>query len=138
MVYNQANEVALEEKLFSCRNCGDCCRGYGGTVVTDQDITRIAAHLGTDSTSFIDDFCEFSGAKPVLTQSKDGYCIFWDEICTIHPVKPRMCRDWPFIPCLLIDPRNWHVMASMCPGISKEIPLHLLETVVRKRHPFPL
>ena len=35
-----------EQNLFTCTQCGDCCRGYGGTYVTDADIRRIAAFTG--------------------------------------------------------------------------------------------
>lgn len=136
MVYNPDNETAREVQLFNCKRCGDCCHGYGGTVVSKQDIIRIAAYLGKDSTSFVDECCEFSGTKPILTQNKDGYCIFWNKICTIHPVKPRMCREWPFIPGLLVDPHNWQIMASMCPGMSPKPPFHLVERALRETRGF--
>ena len=34
------------EDLFTCRQCGDCCRGYGGTRLTSEDIAAIAAFTG--------------------------------------------------------------------------------------------
>ena len=134
MQYSQTQTLSIEKQLFSCKKCGACCKGYGGTYVTEQDIRRIRAYIETDLVTVGDDFYQYSGTKPILAQRADGYCIFWDQICTIHPVKPRMCKDWPFIPSLLVDPFNWYVMASMCPGIRKETPPHLVQTVVKRKH----
>ncbi len=102
--------------IFKCEKCGDCCKGYGGTYVTANDIEAIAAYLKTDPESFIKDYCYMSGSRPVLAQKKDGYCIFWDKICTIHPVKPKMCKQWPFIKSVLIDVNNWQIMAGFLSG----------------------
>jgi hypothetical protein len=99
------NETAIP--VFDCRQCGDCCRGYGGTYVTVRDIRRIAAYIGEDPDTFIDRHCQMSGKRPVLAQAENGYCIFWEELCRIHPVKPRMCRRWPYIDAVLADIQNW-------------------------------
>jgi Fe-S-cluster containining protein len=115
-------------QIFQCKNCGDCCRGYGGTFLSEKDIKTIAGHIGAEVESFLAEYCEFSGTKPILTQGKNGYCIFWDDGCTIHPVKPYMCKAWPFIASVLIDADNWHIMSSMCPGIDEDVP----DSVVRK------
>ncbi len=32
-------------EIFDCKKCGDCCKGYGGTFVTEQDIKAISAYL---------------------------------------------------------------------------------------------
>ncbi len=80
------------DALFECRLCGDCCKGYGGTYVTREDIEAISRYIDTDSRKFVADYCQLSGTRPVLAQGTDGYCIFWDKLCTIHPVKPLMCR----------------------------------------------
>ena len=120
------------EDIFSCTQCGDCCKGFGGTYLTEEDIRAIADFLREDPGRFIDQYCEMSGSRPVLAQGADGYCIFWDALCTIHPVKPRMCRQWPFIQSVLKDPANWHIMASMCPGIRTDIPDRVIRQCVEK------
>ena len=106
------------EDLFQCRRCGQCCRGYGGTYVEPADVDAIAAYIDCSPRDFIARYCNFSCGRPVLAQRADGYCIFWQDLCTIHPVKPRMCRRWPFIPALLREVANWHAMATACPGIQ--------------------
>lgn len=117
--------------IFECRKCGDCCKGYGGTYLSRQDIENIAEYVGADADSFESKFCRFSGGRPVLAQQENGYCIFWDELCTVHPVKPRMCRQWPFIESVLVDVRNWHIMASMCPGIRTDVPDRAIRECVK-------
>jgi uncharacterized protein len=111
------------EALFTCTRCGDCCRGYGGTYVDAQEIAAIAAFIRTDPSVVVERHCRLSGGKHLLAQREDGYCVFWDERCTIHPVKPRMCRRWPFIESVVTEPQNWLIMAGFCPGMRTDIPL---------------
>ena len=121
-----------QNALFECRKCGDCCRGYGGTYVTDEDIETISRFIGTENQNFVRDFCQMSGRRPVLSQKADGYCVFWDKLCTIHPVKPLMCRRWPFVKSLLVDSKNWKIMADSCPGINPDAPGYKVEDRVKK------
>ena len=59
----------------------------------------------------------------MIKTSESGYCIFWDKLCAIHEVKPRMCKIWPFIESILVDPSNWAIIKSMCPGIRDDVNL---------------
>ena len=104
-------------EIFKCQKCGDCCKGYGGTFLTRKDIKTIAEHIGKNPNAFITKYCQRSGDKTILAQGLNGYCIFWDKFCTIHPVKPRMCREWPFIKSVLVDAKNWHIIAGSCRGM---------------------
>jgi len=108
------------QELFKCTLCGDCCHGYGGTYVTADDIRAIADCIGVSPENFMRTYCRMSGSRPVLGQQDNGYCLFWDKVCTIHAVKPQMCRAWPFIESVLVDTNNWRSMASMCPGIRTD------------------
>ena len=126
------SDPMVSEMLFECRRCGDCCKGYGGTYVTREDIEAISGYIGTDSRKFVTDYCQLSGNKPVLAQGSDGYCIFWDKLCTIHPVKPLMCRRWPFLKSILVDSKNWQTMADSCPGIHTDAPARTLKNHVEK------
>lgn len=120
------------KNIFKCRQCGDCCKGYGGTFLSEKEIERIAAYIHTDSKAFVENYCQISGEKAVLAQAGDMYCIFWDGLCTIHPVKPRMCKAWPFIESVLIDINNWYIMASLCPGIRTDVPNRIIKECVAK------
>ena len=122
------------QTFFECQQCGDCCKGYGGVFVTPEDIYAIADYLRTDRGHFVENYCQMSGTKPVIAQGPDGYCIFWDNSkqCTIHPVKPLMCRKWPFLESILIDPANWLIMADSCPGIQTDVAVDTLLKFVKQ------
>jgi Fe-S-cluster containining protein len=118
------------DPVFRCTQCGECCKGYGGTYVSQKEISQISAYLRVDAKDFMQNYCQFSGGRPVLAQAENGYCIFWDKICTIHPVKPEMCRQWPYIRSILIDLDNWRMMASTCPGMRRDAsPDQILQAV---------
>ncbi len=114
---------------FDCTMCGECCNGYGGTYVTEDDIKAIAEYTGTDPDSFVNDYCSFSNGRPLLKSGENGKCVFFREKCSIHPVKPRMCREWPFIPAVLNEPGNWELMADACPGIKTDVDKETLKKI---------
>ena len=120
MRYDRASD------FFECTQCGSCCKGYGGTRVDPKDIAAIADFLNLTVQTATARYCVLSGNKFVLGQRADGYCIFFDKNCTIHPVKPLMCRRWPFIPSLLVDILNWQIMAVSCPGIHRDVDVEAL------------
>jgi uncharacterized protein len=120
------------ENLFQCQKCGDCCKGYGGTYVSEDDIKKISSYIGTPAAQFISQYCCMSNNKPLLAQRADGYCIFWNDVCTIHPVKPKMCKDWPFISSVLVDPNNWNLMSSVCPGIRTNYPDEVIADCIKR------
>ncbi|NVM23502.1 MAG: YkgJ family cysteine cluster protein [Desulfobacterales bacterium] len=107
--------------LFQCQKCGECCKGYGGAFVNEREIERISRYLDIASESFLRDYCQWSGRRPLIKTLASGYCVFWDKVCTIHKVKPRMCKLWPFIESMLIDTTNWAILQSMCPGIRGDV-----------------
>jgi len=125
-------DAVKPEDIFQCQQCGDCCRGYGGTFLTEKDVIAISAYLKIDPKSFLETYCAYSGGRPMLAQKEDGYCVFWDKLCLIHPVKPRMCKAWPFIESVLTDIRNWEIMSAFCPGIRTEFPPEIIRTCVKK------
>jgi Fe-S-cluster containining protein len=124
-------------RIFVCQMCGDCCKGYGGTYVSDEDIERIARFIGVDPAYLLERYCQISGGKPLLAQADSGYCVFWDQnrMCTIHPVKPAMCKAWPFLESVLIDMDNWLMMAQCCPGIRTNVPEHWIKKVIQHKLP---
>ena len=85
----------------ACAKCdGVCCRGESGYVWVDRrDIENISNFLNIDIDDFIKDFLKKVGYKWSIKEIKrDGeyQCIFFDKGCTIYPVRPRQCRDFPF------------------------------------------
>jgi uncharacterized protein len=108
------------DTLFACTRCGDCCKGYGGTYLSRTDIEAIARYLEETEERFVAAYTRRSGTRRLIVQGENGYCIFWNKVCTIHPVKPKMCRQWPFIRSILVDVSNWRAMASSCPGMDAD------------------
>lgn len=127
------NKVTSND-IFQCQQCGNCCIGYGGTYVTPKDIKAIAKFINTESETFVVDYCQLSNNKPVLKIGDNGKCIFFDDKtqCTIHPVKPRMCRAWPFIKNVLRAPGNWEIMSGACPGIKTDFSPLEIKTCIEK------
>jgi Fe-S-cluster containining protein len=98
--------------------------------VSAADMGAIAELVGCPPEDFARRYCRTSGGRPLLAQRDDGYCIFYDGGCTIHPVKPRMCRRWPFIESARTDPLNWSIMAGSCPGMRTDVPLERVRECV--------
>jgi len=124
--------MECEQVLFECTQCGDCCKGFGGTYLTDPEIDRVAAHIGVSAAEFRQRYCVRSGNRLLLTQQNNGYCIFFDGNCSIHAVKPQMCRKWPFIQSLLVDIANWRIMADVCPGMNNSLDDRHLMAAIRR------
>lgn len=120
------------DDIFQCTQCGECCSGYGGTYMTPGDVERIAAHIGVSRERFLAAYCQMSGDMPVIAVGPDGRCVFFRENCSIHAVKPRMCRAWPFIEAVERAPSNWELMSGACEGIQTGIPHDELRRIVRE------
>ncbi len=120
------------EGLFACTLCGDCCNGFGGTYLSGADVQAISRYLGLPEDRLVAHYTQKSGDRRVIVQGDNGYCIFWDKVCTIHPVKPKMCRQWPFIRSILVDVDNWRAMAASCPGMCLDATDQKIRQCVKK------
>ncbi|MBT8342051.1 MAG: YkgJ family cysteine cluster protein [Desulfatitalea sp.] len=107
--------------FFECQQCSQCCLGYGGTHVTDEELDDLARFFGQTVATVRSRYCVVSGEKTMIAQGANGNCVFLQKGCAIHPVKPHMCRRWPFIPGLMADLTNWYVMADACPGMRRDV-----------------
>ena len=105
---------------FQCRQCGDCCAGRGGIHVKPREVEEMAALLGLSGEDFCRRYLEASDLGPRLGMAANGFCVFLLEgnLCRVHPVKPFICRQWPFLPALLVDPDELEHAKSACPGIN--------------------
>jgi hypothetical protein len=43
-----------------------------------------------------------------------------------------MCRAWPFIEAVLVDPANWFAMAGSCPGMRTDLDARGIRAAVSK------
>ncbi len=107
-----------EEPGFVCRRCGDCCRGVGGILVTPGEVEAVAAHLGLEPAAVIRDYL-VDTPLGLQVASPGGVCIFLEGgLCRVHPVKPRICRQWPYLPALVADPEEFEAAREACPGLA--------------------
>jgi uncharacterized protein len=99
--FKKVDRIALElhQEAFAivdCTRCANCCRTLR-PVLDDEDIGRIAAHLGMGPEEFIANYLE-------RDEERDRYrikatpCPFLgaDNRCTIYAVRPEKCRGYPF------------------------------------------
>ncbi len=46
------------DDIFKCQQCGACCKGFGGTYLTDQDIINISKFINFDQKEFPSRYCD--------------------------------------------------------------------------------
>jgi Fe-S-cluster containining protein len=110
----------LERPVFSCRQCGECCRGERGILVTLVEHEAMAAFLGLSPEDFAAQYLVATSLGPQLA-SRDGVCILQSGgLCGVHPVKPRICREWPFLQALLQHADEFEAAKGACPGLAAD------------------
>ena len=72
---------AVIKVLFKCEHCGACCRMT--RAINEVDIERVLAYTHEDEPT----------VRQKLDQVPCGYQV--DNLCSIHLVKPDVCRWWP-------------------------------------------
>ncbi|MBX6313893.1 MAG: YkgJ family cysteine cluster protein [Isosphaeraceae bacterium] len=107
---------------FECTRCGACCTGAPGYVwVDEEEIARLAKHLGLTLEEFGRKYLRRVGHRYSLLEKPGGDCIFWDRSagCTVYPARPTQCRTWPFWPENLETPAAWERTQRACPGAGR-------------------
>jgi hypothetical protein len=99
-------------KQFRCSGCGECCRWTGAVLLTDSDLSRLAAHLNMSEQEFIDRHTRLAPNRQqlALLDQQDGSCAFLDgNQCSIYEARPEQCRTFPYA---------WSV-AEGCPVLDR-------------------
>ena len=105
---------------FSCTGCGDCCRHEEGYVwVSPERIASIARFLGMDHEQVMARYVRRVGRRLSLVEKPNLDCVFWDNGCTIYPVRPTQCRTYPFWPENVESKEDWEAESEGCPGIDR-------------------
>ena len=108
------------KKVFVCRQCGECCHGDKGILVTPEEADNLAAFLGLALEDVHQRYLIPSSLGPQVA-TRNGACIFLaDNRCQVHPVKPRICREWPFLPALLRHADEFEAAKEACPGFEAD------------------
>lgn len=110
---------------FACSACGRCCRAPWNVVVDSESAARIRA------LPVVGDALRRDAEGRLVTAKVGGACTFLtsENLCRVHEVKPRTCRQFPFT--FRSTPDGVFVGASFfCPAVAaNEGPL-LDETMV--------
>ena len=92
-----------EEKTFECARCGRCCN-QRLILLNTEDVFRMAEHLKTSVPYFMEKygvvFAKVGENKTprLYLQVRGEKCPFFSgEGCSIHAVKPLMCRMFPVL-----------------------------------------
>ena len=140
----ETSHEKTERPHFECTKCGACCRDESLLVtVTGSDIVRITSALGLSSNEILKaiDFyilsdgittpigleqipsveTERGSAYIALKKMDNGDCIFLkDDLCMIHPVRPVVCKSFPFTFNDSDKEWSWGLSAKreICPGLG--------------------
>jgi uncharacterized protein len=105
---------------FECSLCGKCCNGAPGIIIVlENEIKLIADFLEIEKDLFIERclYAYLDGFS--IREDNTGRCIFYENGCSIYPVRPLQCRTFPFWFINLRSERSWIEVLKSCPGIGK-------------------
>jgi len=116
---------------FECQRCGVCCTGDPGIIYVDRDeVPRIAENLSVEVSLFIEKYLYPVRAGYSIKEHSDGRCVFYDDGCTIYPVRPDQCKTYPFWFENLRSVKKWKRLSRECPGIGFG-PLYSKEKILK-------
>lgn len=106
---------------FTCRGCGECCRGPGGYVwITEDEARELAGALDMTLQAFASKFLRTTASGLALVDDTSGDCplLGADGKCRVYHRRPLQCRTWPWWSENLISRRRWDDAAARCPGMN--------------------
>ncbi|MGQ9596684.1 MAG: YkgJ family cysteine cluster protein [Thermoproteota archaeon] len=114
--------VSFPNIRFECTLCGKCCiqddRNRRQIFLTEKDVKAISSMTGIK----IEDFSDKNSSKnyPFIMKLIKGRCFFLGpfEECRIYPIRPLVCRFYPFTMNKFNGKYMFHVDPS-CPGLGK-------------------
>ncbi len=109
---------------FRCTKCGICC---GDTKERHRNIFLLrkeAEKIAREALKPIHDFAVKSDEmKPYyykMKKEENGKCVFLkNERCTIYPIRPLICRFYPFELKVMNKNKYKFHYTDECPGLNK-------------------
>ncbi len=131
-IEHEKGKIPSIPQVFDCKQCGDCCYGQGGIVLTQKDIEKLSKSLNMDSEEFKKNYTEIRNEKTSL-KSENNSCVFFskNKNCLVHENKPDVCRAWPYFTGNMQDDVSLDMAKEFCPGIH---PKTKHEHFVQKGH----
>ena len=82
---------------IDCTACANCCR-EGKPTFSEEEVSRLAARLGTTPLQFIDTYLEPNGDDDNPWQTRTTPCPFLkDNRCSVYEDRPADCRGYPYL-----------------------------------------
>jgi Fe-S-cluster containining protein len=90
----------------NCKDCiGACCVYYTSVFLDTPDVERIRKHLKLSTEDFRNQYLKDGGCGQQrkdggidwfgsIKTDKNGFCIFFNNGCSINDVKPKICADY--------------------------------------------
>ena len=111
-----------EGVLFSCKGCGQCCRGDPGAIFfTVEEGERVRNFLGVNEAEFRRNYVTLKWEAPSFIEKWNGDCVFYDAAsvkCVIYPIRPLQCVLFPFWASVMESREEWDKQAQRCPGMN--------------------
>jgi Fe-S-cluster containining protein len=92
LLADDLHNIAFEK--IDCLDCANCCKSIP-PILNDNDINRMAKHLGMKVSAFETTYIKTDGdGDRVMNQSP---CTFLenDNRCRIYEARPKACREYP-------------------------------------------
>lgn len=122
-----AKEIGrMMTERYPCARCGSCCQDMDNIMVLDEDIDRIAIHLGLAKKEFKSRYLRRT--KGVWYFREDTECAFLDSNhmeCKIHSVRPAICRAFPYEAPWFISNIFQSIKTMMTDGTRISLPAHM-------------
>jgi Fe-S-cluster containining protein len=115
-------KMVFPRTMFECRVCGKCCvedvRRGRRIVLTRTDALEISSATGIGLSEFAEE--NSSEAYPYAIRLVNGRCFFLkpDNKCSIYPVRPLVCRFYPFVMQKVGETYVFHA-DPFCPGLGE-------------------
>jgi hypothetical protein len=117
-------------RIVDCTKCANCCKTLH-PIVIDEDIPRIARHLGMTDEEFVAAYLEKDEEGFGEYRVKTSPCPFLgdDNRCKIYDVRPEKCRGYPFTdkPDFVFMTMTHADNAVVCPAV-----FYLVEQMKRR------
>ncbi len=113
----------IEPVRFECeKGCTNCCAKPGWVYFDKEDLTNAAEYLDIKVGEFKKQFqlepMGYGHWEMGVTENEP--CPFLGKQgCSIHEVKPKQCRAFPFWEENLRTRKDWKKTGEHCPGIGE-------------------
>ncbi len=99
--------------------------------MTQAEIARLAAFKGLSEFDFIQEYTRLDQQRRglALKEKPGGECIFLEgNDCTVQPVKPQQCRDFP-------NGWNFPGFEKVCEAVAREVSAEEWRRLVKILYP---